>query len=361
MRNTRRNMLVQLSGFTLGYIPFQYLGCPIFQGKPKCIYFQPIVDRIKVKLATWKGVLLTIMGRVQLVKSIVHSMLVYSFHIYRWPIRFVTMLDQWIKKFVWSGDIFTRKIYTVSWKQICLPWESGGLDLKSTRSTNSTLLLHLSWKLFTQNTQCSQILQQRFLSFGLPRNRYIKSSIWPGVRDFLPMVNENSVSIVGLGTAINLWMDNWSGISLAARLNVLSHMFPALDAKLASIIVAGKWKIPIVLCNIPLLAEAILSIVIPVTPLEDRHIWKHASDGVLTSKLAYQFLLPPSSSTLGQKPYGALVFHCHTHLFSGASCYLDSQRTRIYMSVAAPWYLFVSFVISKQKLRHIYFCIVILR
>lgn len=318
MRNTRRNMLVQLSGFTLGYIPFQYLGCPIFQGKPKCIYFQPIVDRIKVKLATWKGVLLTIMGRVQLVKSIVHSMLVYSFHIYRWPIRFVTMLDQWIKKFVWSGDIFTRKIYTVSWKQICLPWESGGLDLKSTRSTNSTLLLHLSWKLFTQNTQCSQILQQRFLSFGLPRNRYIKSSIWPGVRDFLPMVNENSVSIVGLGTAINLWMDNWSGISLAARLNVLSHMFPALDAKLASIIVAGKWKIPIVLCNIPLLAEAILSIVIPVTPLEDRHIWKHASDGVLTSKLAYQFLLPPSSSTLGQKPYGALVFHCHTHLFSGA-------------------------------------------
>ena len=93
-------MLAQLYGFTLGSIPFQYLGFPIFQGKPKCIYFQPIMDHIKVKLATWKGVLLSITGRVQLVKSIVHSMLVYSFHIYRWPICLVKMLDHWIIFFV---------------------------------------------------------------------------------------------------------------------------------------------------------------------------------------------------------------------------------------------------------------------
>jgi len=129
MTGTRRNMLAQLSGFSVGTIPFQYLGCPIFQGKPKRIHFQHIVDRIKVKLATWKEVLLSIMGRVQLVKSIIHGMLVYSFHIYRWPIRLLKMLDRWIKKFIWSGDIYTRKICTVSWKQVCLPWHSGGLDL----------------------------------------------------------------------------------------------------------------------------------------------------------------------------------------------------------------------------------------
>jgi len=100
MTAARRNMLAQMLGFSVGTLPFNYLGCPIFQGKPKCIHFQPIVDRIKVKLATWKGVLLSIMGRVQLVKSIVHGMLVYSFHIYRWPARLLKMLDKWIKKFV---------------------------------------------------------------------------------------------------------------------------------------------------------------------------------------------------------------------------------------------------------------------
>jgi len=41
-----------------------------------------ITDRIKTKLSTWKGTSLSIMGRVQLVKSIIHGMLVYSFHVY---------------------------------------------------------------------------------------------------------------------------------------------------------------------------------------------------------------------------------------------------------------------------------------
>jgi len=135
---TRMNMLSHLSGFAVGTIPFQYLGYLIFYGKPKCIHFQPIVDRIKVKLATWKGILLSIMGRVQLEKSIVHGMLVYSFHIYCWPIGLLKRLDKWIKKFVWSGDIFTRKICTESWNQVCLPWDFRGLDLKSTHAIKSS-------------------------------------------------------------------------------------------------------------------------------------------------------------------------------------------------------------------------------
>jgi hypothetical protein len=179
-------MLVQF--FAVGTIPFQYLGCLIYQGKPKRIHFQSIVDHIKVKLATWKGVLLSIMGQVQLVKLIVHGMLVYSFHIYCWSIRLLKMLDRWIKKFNWSGDIYSHKICTVSWNQVCLPWENGGLGLKSTHSINSTLLLHLSWTIFTQDSECSRMFQQRFLSHGLPSNRYFKSSIWPGVREFLNTV-----------------------------------------------------------------------------------------------------------------------------------------------------------------------------
>jgi len=76
-------------------------------------------------------------------------------------------------------------------------------------------------------------------------------------------------------------------------MNVPPHMFPALDAKLASVIIGGKWKILVVLFDIPMLAATISDIALPVTPLEDRHVWKHSSDGMLTSKMAYQFLLPP--------------------------------------------------------------------
>jgi hypothetical protein len=96
MSGTRTNMIANMLGFSVGTVPFQYLGCPILQGKPKVIHFRMITDRIKNKLATWKGRILSVMGRVQLVKSIIHGMLVYSFHVYLWPRRLLWLLDSWI-------------------------------------------------------------------------------------------------------------------------------------------------------------------------------------------------------------------------------------------------------------------------
>ena len=93
MTATRIQMISAMLGFTVGTVPFLYLGCPIFQGKPKVVHFQMITNRIKTKLSTWKGSLLSIMGRVQLVKSIIHEMLVYSFHIYMWSRRLLRLLD----------------------------------------------------------------------------------------------------------------------------------------------------------------------------------------------------------------------------------------------------------------------------
>jgi hypothetical protein len=80
--NARYVMISNLLGFSSGSIPFNYLGCPIFVGRPKVIHFQAIADKIRIKLSSWKGSLLSIMGRVQLVKSVIHGMLVYSFHVY---------------------------------------------------------------------------------------------------------------------------------------------------------------------------------------------------------------------------------------------------------------------------------------
>lgn len=38
-------------GFTVGFLPFMYLGAPIFKGNPKKAHFQFIVDRVRTKLA----------------------------------------------------------------------------------------------------------------------------------------------------------------------------------------------------------------------------------------------------------------------------------------------------------------------
>jgi len=163
MTASRTLIISNLLGFREGSIPFTFLGCPIFKGKPKRVQFQAIVDKIKVKMATLKGSLLSIMGRVQLIKTIINGILVFSFHVYQQPRRFLKTLDIWIKFFTWRGYITTWKVCTVSWKQLCMPWEEGGLELRSTCDINASLLLGLSWKCYAHALNGRFFLEIDFL------------------------------------------------------------------------------------------------------------------------------------------------------------------------------------------------------
>jgi hypothetical protein len=113
----RVHQIALFLGFTIGSLPFIYLGVPIFKGKPKSIYLQPIADKIKSKLAAWKASLLSIAGRVQLVKSVIHSMLIHSISIYSWPTSLLKDLERWMKNFIWSSDLNQRRLVTVGWKK----------------------------------------------------------------------------------------------------------------------------------------------------------------------------------------------------------------------------------------------------
>lgn len=64
MSAVRHDLLANKIGFQMGILPLVYLGVPIFKGRPKASYFQPVADPIKNKLVSWKASLLSIAGRV---------------------------------------------------------------------------------------------------------------------------------------------------------------------------------------------------------------------------------------------------------------------------------------------------------
>jgi hypothetical protein len=152
-----------LLGFTQGSLPFTYLGAPIFKGKPKKIYFQSIADKIKLKLASWKTSLLSIASRVQLVKSVVQSMLLHTMNIYSWPVSLLRDIERWMKFFIWSGDINKRKLVTVAWKKVCATFEEGGLNVRSLNALNEATNIKLCWDLLQSQEQWAQIIRSRVL------------------------------------------------------------------------------------------------------------------------------------------------------------------------------------------------------
>jgi hypothetical protein len=88
------------------------------------------VDKIKIKLASWKVFLLSYVGRCQLIKSVVQSMLIYSISIYSWPESLIKELEKYLRNFLWCGDLNVRKTVTVSWKKVCSPIDEGGLGIR---------------------------------------------------------------------------------------------------------------------------------------------------------------------------------------------------------------------------------------
>jgi hypothetical protein len=182
--------IVDFLGFSVGTLPFNYLGVPIFKGKPKAVYFQAVADKVKIKLASWKAALLSMDGRVQLVKSVIQSMFIHSMTVYSWPTKLLRDMEKWIKNFIWSGDLNKRKLVIVAWKKVGAPYDEGGLALRSLISLNEATNLKLCWDMLHSEDQWACILRSRVLRGSSCINHHIYSSVWSGIKNEFSTIYE---------------------------------------------------------------------------------------------------------------------------------------------------------------------------
>ncbi|XP_058783572.1 uncharacterized protein LOC131658278 [Vicia villosa] len=262
LSQTRYAALANLIGFTMASPPFIYLGVPIFIGKPKAIYFLPIADSIRVKLASWKAEILTIAGRAQLVKSVILSMVVHSIGIYNWPGSIIKRIEAWLRNFIWSGCINKKKVVTISWKTCCRKTNEGGLGIISLKAFNSATNMQLFWKILNVNQHWSILLNGRVKRNGRLIRYAIKSSIWSGIKEAHERVKDNCMwSIVR-----DWWKNTWQ---------IKDNIQVALPEFLSSI----------------------SNFSVATTDVDDLLAWKHSSSCVLTVKEAYNSIITPYPST----------------------------------------------------------------
>jgi len=131
-------------------------------------------------------------GRIQLIKSVINSMLLLTMKIYSWPISLIKDIEKWIKKFIWSGDITKRKMLTVAWKRVCSDYDEGGLGIKSLICLNEATNLKLCWELLHSEEQWANLLRSRTLRGNHYINHPIFSSIWSGIKHEYSTIREIS-------------------------------------------------------------------------------------------------------------------------------------------------------------------------
>ncbi|XP_058751102.1 uncharacterized protein LOC131624142 [Vicia villosa] len=177
MSLVRLKSLADLIGFSMANPPFVYLRAPIFVGRPKPIYFLYVADKIKLRLASWKSKLLTMAGRLQLVKSVIQSTVVHFISIYNWPGALTKQLTTWIRNFIWSGSLEKKKMVTVAWKHCCR-LKDGGLGLKSLEVLNLAANLHLCWWLEEPLVSLFKIPEMFSKHFSVKVKDWIVDKVW---------------------------------------------------------------------------------------------------------------------------------------------------------------------------------------
>ncbi|GKC60043.1 hypothetical protein Tco_1087641 [Tanacetum coccineum] len=202
--------------------PFTYLGLPIGASMSRSVHWQPIIDRFSEKLSSWKGKNVSYGGRLTLVKSMLGSLHLYYFSLFRAPLKVINVLEGIRRQFFWvraHGD--SRKISRIAWDKVLSSSEFGGLNIGSLKAPNWSLLAKWRWCFKTEK---NSLWKKVVCSFhGSDGNLGVASDVGsPGtwgkivsIRNELEKIDISFSSSfhkkIGSGHDTRFWTEIWSG------------------------------------------------------------------------------------------------------------------------------------------------------
>jgi len=85
-----------------GNLPFKYIGLPVGANSYRSLMWNPIIHNISSRLAAWKGKLLSIGGRLCLIKSVLNNLPIYFLSLFPIPVAVATKIKKKFRCFCGS-------------------------------------------------------------------------------------------------------------------------------------------------------------------------------------------------------------------------------------------------------------------
>ncbi|XP_058769981.1 uncharacterized protein LOC131643698 [Vicia villosa] len=142
----KQNILVS-TGFNEGQLPFRYLGVPLTSKKMSLNHYLPLIERILNKIHHWSAKLLSMAGRIQLVKSVCTAIASYWLQCFPIPKCVIHKIHFVCHTFIWTGGETNSSKSPVAWDTVCKPIKHGGLGIIHLEMWNQVTMLKLLWNL----------------------------------------------------------------------------------------------------------------------------------------------------------------------------------------------------------------------
>ncbi|GKE37109.1 RNA-directed DNA polymerase, eukaryota, reverse transcriptase zinc-binding domain protein, partial [Tanacetum coccineum] len=223
--NVPENDIINMA-FVLGCgiekIPMLYLGVPVGGNMKRCENWKPIVQKFASKMSQWKAKILSVGGRLSLIKAVLGNIPTYYMSLYWMPITIQNQLESMRNRFFIGGDLDDKKITWVKWKSCLASKAMGGLGIGSIYAFNAALLFKWIWRFRNSSNVLwvNVIKEVHGHDGGLGRggSPYSPYSPWSSIIRLVTHLRDKGMDLLGLcsrlvgnGASTKLWSDIWCG------------------------------------------------------------------------------------------------------------------------------------------------------
>ncbi|GKV09037.1 hypothetical protein SLEP1_g20594 [Rubroshorea leprosula] len=214
-QNIQRHIATSLSnacGIPLTSDMGMYLGVRILHGRQTKDTYKHLLEKIQVKLSSWKQKMLSIAGRRILVQTVTSAIPTYTMQSILLPDYVCAAIDRLNRNFLWGSDVANRP-HLVNWHSVCLPRTQGGLGIRSAKDNNRALIAKLGWQLLSnpEKPWCRAFIQ-KYLQRGSFMSCNINSTssvTWKSILRCRDVLRLGLRWRVGSGEKIKFWQDAW--------------------------------------------------------------------------------------------------------------------------------------------------------
>ncbi|KAK6131947.1 hypothetical protein DH2020_034308 [Rehmannia glutinosa] len=202
---------LHVTGFYQKTLPVIYLGAPLFKGRCKSSLFDILLSKVKDKISGWDRLLLSMAGRLLLIRFVLSSMPLYFLQVLHVPKVMINKFHRLFARFLWGSSDSNTKMHWARWTNICFPLEEGGLGLRNLTDINVAFEIKLWWHLRTGCSLWSSFMRKKYLSKEAPLCAPClshHSPLWRRLVKIREIAEQNIYWSVGKGD-IYFWQDVW--------------------------------------------------------------------------------------------------------------------------------------------------------
>lgn len=132
-------------------VPFNYIELPVGANMKRVNTWWEVEVKLEKRLSRWKHKLLSVGGRLTLVKSVLNSLPLFFFSLFRATASTLKILEKLHLNFFWGSLNSDRKIIWAKGSRSFTGFDDGGLNIGCLKSINLALLCKWLWRFRIDN------------------------------------------------------------------------------------------------------------------------------------------------------------------------------------------------------------------